>query len=271
VTGREIRLSRLFDGDGNAVVIAIDHGEFDGPLPGMIDLRETARKINPAVDAVLLAPGMLRHCGEIFAGKGRPLSIVRLNWSTVYCFHWGYKDGVTVPAVHPEEAVRLGADLVLVSLTLKTGSEAVDARNAEVFSRLVREAEALEMPVVGECFPVGGEEMSPKELHEIVFRSCRMLVELGSDAIKTFNTVDFGEVCESVPVPVLGLGASKLPTQLDALKLARAEIDSGARGVVFGRNAIQVPDPAAFQAALIDVVRSGADPAAAAKKHGLEG
>jgi hypothetical protein len=39
---------------------------------------------------------------------------------------------------------------------------------------------------------------------------------------------------------------------------------------VFGRNAIQVADPHAFQAALCDVVRRGADPESAAAAHGLE-
>jgi len=73
----------------------------------------------------------------------------------------------------------------------------------------------------------------------------------------------------SARVPVLGLGAEKLPTQLAALELARSEIDAGAGGVVFGRNAIQVPDPAAFQEALIEVVKNGADPAEAAGRFKL--
>ena len=55
----------------------------------MEDLPATAAQINPLVDAVLLAPGMLRHCG-IFAGTKRPLAVVRLNWNTVYCFKFGY-------------------------------------------------------------------------------------------------------------------------------------------------------------------------------------
>ena len=64
--GRNLRLARLI-GDGRAVVIAIDHGLFDGPIPGMENLPDTAAKINPAVDAVLLSPGMLRHCHGVFA------------------------------------------------------------------------------------------------------------------------------------------------------------------------------------------------------------
>ena len=60
-----------------------------------------------------------------------------------------------------------------------------------------------------------------------------------------------------------------MPTQRDALALAEAEVTAGAGGVVFGRNAIQVPDPQAFQAALCEVVREGAKADDAATKHRL--
>ena len=93
----------------------------------------------------------------------------------------------------------------------------------------------------------------------------RIVAELGADLIKTFNTVDFAQVTGACPVPVLGLGAEKLATPLDALQLAAAEVGAGAGGVVFGRNAIQVADPLAFQAALCDVVRNDAAPEEAAR------
>ena len=140
MTGKDIRFSRLFSGGKNAVVVAVDHGEFDGPLPGMLDLPETVRNIDPSVSAVLVSPGMLPHCGEAFSVKGAPLAMVRLNWSTVYAFHWGYNDADTVVAMTAEDAIKNGADLALVSLTLKTGSEARDAANVEVFCKLAAEA-----------------------------------------------------------------------------------------------------------------------------------
>ena len=75
---------------------------------------------------------------------------------------------------------------------------------------------------------------------------------------------------ESSPVPVLGLGAAKLPTQRAALQLAADEVAAGAGGVVFGRNAIQVPNPTAFQQALCDVVKRGMTPDEAVTKYRLE-
>jgi DhnA family fructose-bisphosphate aldolase class Ia len=77
-------------------------------------------------------------------------------------------------------------------------------------------------------------------------------------------------VTGSCPVPVLGLGGPKLPTRGAALQLAADEIAAGAGGVVFGRNAVQVPDPRAFQEALCDVVKRGLTPDAAVRKYCLD-
>lgn len=269
MTGKDIRLSRLFTDGGNAVVVAVDHGEFDGPLPGMIDLPEVVKRIDSCVDAVLLSPGMLSHCGHAFSRKGAPLAMVRLNWSSHFCFHWGYEEGIAVPAMSPADAVAAGAEIVLVCLTLRTGSEAQDASNVEVFCGLVSEAKKLGLPVVGEYFPARPDRLSPDELHDEVLKGCRIVAELGADLIKTFHTRKFSEVTAGCPIPILGLGAEKTPRQIQALDLAERIIQGGGKGVVFGRNAIQVADPAAFQRALADVVKHGASPGDAVARYGL--
>jgi len=270
LTGKDIRLNRLFNKGENAVVVAIDHGEFDGPLPGMIDLPEVVKKVDPAVDAVLLSPGMVPHCGHAFDYKGAPMSIVRLNWSSHFCFHWDYKEGIGVPAMSAADAAAMGADVVLICLTLKTGSEARDAANVEVFCKLVNEAKKLGLPVIGEYFPAITNGLSKEELHDQIFKGCRIVAELGADLVKTFYTYKFSEVTESCPIPILGLGAEKTPKQIQALELAEKIVRDGGRGVVFGRNAIQVDDPVAFQRALYDVVKRGAATADAVSKHGLK-
>lgn len=269
MTGKEMRLNRLFSGGGNAVVVALDHGEFDGPLPGMIDLPEVVRNIYSGVSAILLSPGMLPHCGHAFDYKGAPMAMVRLNWSSHFCFHWDYEEGIAVPAMTASDAVEAGADLVLICLTLRTGSEAYDASNVEVFRGLAAEAKALGLPVVGEYFPARPDRLSSEELHDEVFRGCRILAELGADLIKTYCTERFSEVTKACPVPILGLGAEKTPKQIQALELADRIVQNGGRGVVFGRNAIQVPDPQSFQRALCDVVQAGVTPAEAVKRYDL--
>jgi len=268
MNGKKLRIEKLFN-HSNAVIVAIDHGLFDGPIPGMINLKETAGKIDSCIDGILLSPGMLKHLRPIFNYKGAPMPVVRLNWSTVYCFHWNYNAAYTVMAQTVEEAVANGAEAVLVSLTLQTGSEENDTKNVAVYSRLVNAADKLGIPVIGEYFPTYSGTISAEQMHEQVFTSCRILSELGCDMIKTFYTHDFKKVTESCPVPIFGLGAEKKPTQLEALQLAADEIRDGAKGVVFGRNAIQVPVPSLFQKALCDVVKNGISAIDAVRKYTL--
>lgn len=269
MNGSSIRMQKLFSNNQPAVVIAIDHGYMDGPIPGMENLPAAIQKIDPCVDAVLLSPGMLKQLGSAFNYKGAPIPIVRLNWSTVFCFEWEYTQARTAPAFSVKEAIRLGAEIVLISLTLKTGDEANDARNVEVFSRLRAEAAEYGLPVVGECFPNNSDHLSESELHDQVLRGTRILAELGADLVKTFRTRHFPAVIHGCPIPILGLGGHAIPDPVASLQLAQTIIADGARGVVFGRNAIQRPDPRAYQRALCAVVKHGVDPAQAAQAHRL--
>jgi DhnA family fructose-bisphosphate aldolase class Ia len=264
----EIKIKKLFS-KGSVVIIACDHGEFDGPINGMVNIQETVSKINRKVDGVLLSPGMIQHTEEYFARRNAPVIAGRLNWNTVYCFSWGYNNSVSAEAFSPQEALSLGVEIALVSLTLKTGSEKTDAENVKIFRETTAECHRLGMPVIGEYFPSYSDKLSAEEMHSQIKIGCRITAELGADMIKTFYTKGFKEVVAGCPVPIFALGASKLPSQLDALKLAHNEIKDGARGVVFGRNAIQVPDPAKFQAALMDVVKNNVTPETAVKKHNL--
>ena len=269
MTGKTIRMEKLFNKDENAVVIAIDHGYMDGPIPGMENLPETVRKIDSCVDAVLLSPGMMKNAGQIFCRKGAPIPMVRLNWSTVFCFEWGYEKARTAYAFSVKDAIALGAEIVLVSLTLKTGDEQNDARNVEIFARLCNEAREYGIPVVGEYFPNNSDDITAEEMQDQVLRGTRILAELGADLIKTFYTPRFPEVVNGCPLPILGLGGHTTPDPLESLILAQREISDGARGVVFGRNAIQRPNPRAYQKALCEVVKHGMDPQEAVRHYKL--
>jgi DhnA family fructose-bisphosphate aldolase class Ia len=269
MTGKEIRLGKLFSGGKNAVVVAVDHGEFDGPIPGMVNLPEVVKKIDPAVSAVLLSPGMLAHCGHAFSYKGAPMAMVRLNWSSHFCFDWDYREGIAVPAMSAADAAAAGAEIALICLTLKTGSEGQDASNVEVWCDLAAEAREVGLPIVGEYFPARPDRLSPEALHDEVLKGCRILAELGADLVKTYYTIKFKDVVAGCPIPILGLGAEKTPKQIQALELAERIINDGGRGVVFGRNAIQVKDPGAFQRALCDVVREGVPAKEAVSSHRL--
>lgn len=269
MNGREIRFGKLFGDGGKAVVVACDHGMFDGPHHGMENIPAMLERIGDGPDGILLSPGMLEHAGAYFARRNAPAAILRINFNSVFCFSWGYKAAVVTRLIEPEEALALGADMVLVCLTLKTGSEATDARNAEIFADLCAKAHRVGLPVLGEYFPHGHLTKSPDEFHEEIAIGCRMLSELGADAIKTFHTKGFKQITAANPIPILGLGAEKTPTDRDALALAEREVRDGAGGVVFGRNAVQATDPKGFISALHDIVKRGATAAKCVKKYKL--
>ena len=270
MNGVEIRLARLFE-NGKAVIVAVDHGLFDGPIEGLVKPDEIATKIGPEIDGVLMSPGMLRHFGaHVFGKRGGPAAIVRINWSTTYCFSWKYHLAETVGAFTPEDAVELGADVVLISLSLVAGSEERDARNVKVFADLAQRAHRLGVPVIGEYFPADYKSRSPEELAEEIAIGCRILFELGADAIKTFHTVSFQRTVDGCPSPILTLGGEKYASEQDALKAAERQIADGASGVVFGRNVVQARNPLAFQRALVDIVRNGVGAETAAERYGVD-
>ena len=269
MSGKDIRFRKIFGAENKAVVVACDHGMFDGPHHGMEDIPAMLKRLGDGPDAILMSPGMLPYCREYFGRRNAPAAIVRLNYNSVFSFKWGYRDSVISNLFQPEEAVANGADAVLVCLTMKTVSEAVDARNVEIFADLCGRAHRLGLPVVGEYFPHSHLTKAPDEFHEEILIGCRMLAELGADCIKTFYTNAFKEVTGKCPVPILGLGAEKTPTDRDALALAEREIKDGASGVVFGRNAVQATKPAAFIQALQDICKRGAKAAAVTRKYGL--
>lgn len=269
--GKRIRLSRLFVDGKPSVIVAIDHGQTFGPLPGIEDFTAATAKLSEA-DGVLMAPHMIRFSGHLFLGRNRPVVIARLNWNTVHCYPWGYKQGWATPAISAASAVAMGADVLLASLVLRTGDEAHDAENVGLFSSLAEECLELGIPLIAEVFPAGGMEVEHdlERLHPYVKTVCRIACELGADAIKTFYTGErFPEIVEGCPIPIFGLGAEKLENELDALKLAQREIKGGARGVVFGRNVIQARDPAKFLRALKAVVQAEVEPQEAAAEFGL--
>lgn len=251
------------------MIIAVDHGEFCGPLPGMIDMPNVVDNIDSGVSGILLSAGMIDHCGRSFACKDAPMIIIRLNWSAHFMPYCEYEKGLSVRVASPKQAMASGADIVLACLTLRTGNELIDASNVKTFSTLAHEAKELGMPIIAEYFPANACNLSPEELHRQVYTGSRIAAELGADMIKTFHTYRFEEVVRSCPVPILGLGANKTPTQIQALELAESIVRDGGRGVIFGRNALQVPNPIAFQKALLDVVQGNVPPAEAAEKHNL--
>ena len=269
-TGEQIRLARIFDGSENVVIVAVDHGLYFGPLPGMINLPEVIHSIAGA-DGILMSPGMPAHCADVFFKRESPRLIIRLNWGSNYAAQWGYKHSHSVMMNDVAGAVREGADMVIGSLTLRNPEEIEDAHNVEIFSQCVSEKKALGVPMIGEVYPTGGDDTKPEDLQDSIYIGCRMAAELGCDLVKTFYTgPKFTDITKASPIPVLALGAKKTPREIDALRLAADAVNAGARGIVFGRNVLQAKSPEKLLDALKEVVKLHKSPDTVAKNYGLQ-
>lgn len=89
----------------------------------------------------------------------------------------------------------------------------------------------------------------------------RQAVELGADIIKVDATTpmsDFHQVVEIASgVPVLVRGGGQV-TPRELIERTRIAIDSGASGVVYGRNVVQHPNPAKFIKSIRAIVHQDA-------------
>lgn len=253
MNGKQIRFDKLFGNGRNAALVAVDHGAEFGPTSGLMDFPAALENLKGA-DGILLNPGMMSQAAKFFGQSDAPKVVMRVTWTTAYCFPFNYRESHTTQVISAQDALGAGADFIMACCLLQSGSEQVDRDNVKLFSEVVTQKEKAGIPLIGELFPVDAETMPAEELHQRVYRGVRILAELGADAIKTFYTGDrFAEVVEGASVPVLALGASKC-SETEALEKARKSMKAGARGVVFGRNVFQAKNPAKFLKALADTV-----------------
>jgi DhnA family fructose-bisphosphate aldolase class Ia len=270
VAGIDIRLRRLFRNRKHLVISAIDHVVEYGDQPGLEDTAQAIKKCH-GTDALLLSRYSLLRNGDLFGSNEAPLPVVRINWSSAFYYPRSYREGHTEIAVTVEDAVQAGAEVVICSLFLEEGNEALEARNVATFSEVVRQKERLGIPLIGECYVVEHAELSADELHAKVKRVARVMAELGADLVKCFFTGDrFHEIVENTPVPIFTIGAEKLSSDLAVLQKAKASVDQGARGIIFGRNIFMAEDPPALIQALDAVLNQNATPETAAQRFGLD-
>ena len=45
MNGKQVKFEKIFNQNENAVVVAIDHCGFVGPIPGLVDIHETIQNI----------------------------------------------------------------------------------------------------------------------------------------------------------------------------------------------------------------------------------
>jgi len=248
--GMQSRLARIFrEGSGRTVMLAIDHGYFQGPTSGLERVDVNILPLAPYADALMLTRGILRSIvpptferGVVMRASGGPSVLRELSNEQI--------------AVDMEDAVRMNVSAVAVQVFIGGEYETQSIYN---MTRLVDMGYRYGVPVLG-VTAVGKDMVRDARYFRL---ACRMAAELGANFVKTYYLEqDFETVTASCPVPIVMAGGKKLP-ELDALTMAHRAVEEGAAGVDMGRNIFQSDAPAAMIRAVRAVVHDRAKPAEA--------
>jgi len=246
------RLGRIFRRDGRAVIVALDHGLIDGPIAGFEQPGATiAKVVEGGADAILTSYGIARR----FAGSLSSVGLI-LRGDGAATNMGSPSDGPASSVFFSvEEALRLGADAVVVTALPGSDKEEATLRN---LSSVTAAAHRWGLPVLGEMVPGGFNGPPEMRMADNVAAAARLGAELGADFIKAPYCADYRTVTEGTFVPVVILGGSKT-SERDMLTDIRAALDAGASGVAIGRNVFQCEDPAAMTAAIVALVHEDAN------------
>jgi len=245
--GMKNRLARIFNPDtGRTVMLAIDHGYFQGPTTGLERIDVNILPLASYADTLMLTRGILRSIvppsytrGIVLRASGGPSILKELSNEQI--------------AVAMEDAVRLNVAALAVQVFIGGEFETQSVHN---MTRLVDQGMRYGIPILA-VTAVGREMVRDARYFRL---ACRICAELGAHYVKTYYIPDgFETVAASCPVPVVMAGGKKIP-ELDALTMAYNAVQEGAAGVDMGRNIFQSEAPEAMIQAVSSVVHNNLKP-----------
>lgn len=261
LAGSQLRLNRVLNAEtGKGIVVAIDHGLFIGPLPGIESASKAIDGLLPGhPDAIQMTPGITRACIQKFYGKNKPGVIVRLDATNIWRKKPAPKEGYYASVASVKDAIQLGGDAVVTFLFAGYDTDAQEADNLEALARVAAEAREFGIPFIVEPLAIEKGSNVVRDI-EIMKLIVRMASEIGADLIKADypeTRKQFEEMIALATVPILVRGGPKMNSDAEMLQMVKDAIDAGAKGIVFGRNVWQHANPEAILQALAAIVHEG--------------
>ncbi len=239
--GMQNRLARIFNpASGRTVMLAIDHGYFQGPTTGLERVDVNILPLLPHTNALMLTRGILRTTipstfsqGIVLRASGGPSILKELSNEQI--------------ALDIDDAIRLNACAMAVQVFIGGEFETQSIHN---LTRLVDAGLRYGVITLG-VTAVGKNMVRDAKYFRL---ACRICAELGAQVVKTYYVPEgFETITASCPVPVVMAGGKKLP-ELEALTMAYRAVSEGAAGVDMGRNIFQADAPVAMIQAVGKVV-----------------
>ncbi len=245
--GMKNRLARIFNSEtGRTVMLAVDHGYFQGPTTGLERIDINILPLVPYADTLMLTRGILRSI--VPPSTTKPI-VLRVSGGTSILSELSNEE----IAVDIEESIRLNVCAMAVQVFIGGEYEKQSIIN---MTKMVDIGNRYGIPTLA-VTAVGTDMARDARYFRLATRIC---AELGAHYIKSYYIEDgFETVTASCPVPIVMAGGKKLP-ELDALTMAYNAIQQGASGVDMGRNIFQSDSPVSMLQAVRAVVHNNETP-----------
>ncbi|MBV9192212.1 MAG: 3-hydroxy-5-phosphonooxypentane-2,4-dione thiolase [Betaproteobacteria bacterium] len=245
--GMQNRLARIFNpASGRTVMLAFDHGYFQGPTTGLERIDLNIVPLIPYADVLMCTRGALR---SVIPASSTNAVVLRCSGGQSILTELSRE----LIAVDIEDAIRINAAAITTQIYIGAEYEHQSIKNLVQLIDTGNKYGIPTMAVTG----VGAEMKRDERYFSL---ATRIAAELGAHYVKSYFIEDgFERVCAGCPVPIVIAGGKKLP-ELDALTMAYKAIDQGAAGVDMGRNIFQSDDPVAMIQAVGAVVHKNEKP-----------
>jgi putative autoinducer-2 (AI-2) aldolase len=245
--GMQNRLARIFNPEsGRTVMLAFDHGYFQGPTTGLERIDLSIVPLIPYADVLMCTRGALRTMIPPSANKA---VVLRCSGGQSILTELS-REAI---AVDIEDSIRLNAAALTTQIYIGAEYEHQSIKN---LIQLIDTGNRVGIPTMA----VTGVGADMKRDERYFGLATRIAAELGAHYVKSYFVEEgFERVCAGCPVPIVIAGGKKLP-ELDALTMAYKAIDQGAAGVDMGRNIFQSDDPIAMIQAVGAVVHKSEKP-----------
>jgi putative autoinducer-2 (AI-2) aldolase len=252
--GMQNRLARIFNPkSGRTVMLAFDHGYFQGPTTGLERIDINIRPLAEYADVLMCTRGALRT--SIPASNTKAL-VLRCSAGQSMLTELSRE----LISVDIEDTIRLNACAMAAQVYI--GAEYEHQSIANV-TKLIDTGTRYGIPTMA-VTGVGADMQ--RDLRYFLLAT-RIAAEIGSHYVKSYYfEPGFEKVVAACPVPIVIAGGKKLP-ELEALDMAYKAIDQGAAGVDMGRNIFQSDCPIGMIQAVAKVVHENEKPKQAIKLY----